>query len=214
VQAAGVSSAFDFSSQGRNAVQATGASQPTYRISDTSAPSGLPVIRTDGVAQGMQTSSFSFNPSSFTIFVAGKFPNVGAAALFVEQGPDANATDGFYLYGDGGGINFLSRCSGVNHELAVAADWPGPNFIVACARAVLSPALMTIFKNGVILGALSQSFVSQSSIIPLNIAFRDNGAGTFFTQGDWGEIILYTTSLTDAQVLNVNAYLMKKWGVT
>jgi hypothetical protein len=185
---------------------------PTYRISDTTAPSKLPVVRTNGTTDGFITGDFGFDISNFTIFVAGKFPNSGVHALFVELGPDANNNDGFYLFGENA-HSFLVRDNAVVSSVDVGVDWPGPNFMVTCATANnIMGSPLSVYKNGVVVGTAGAAFSDTMVSQPLNIALRDGGAGTFFTGGDWGELILFLNiGLPPSKIQVINDYLMKKW---
>lgn len=185
-------------------------SMPTFRVSDTSNVLGLPVLRFDGIDDGLTSDSLVFSLINMSFFVAGYFPNtVNFKQFFMEFGTDANLTPGFYLFGAGNPSFYVRRDLSGSFSQNGPINYPGNSFCVIALRVVQSS--ITLYQNNSQIGTIATPNGVSTVTNALNICYRNGGAGTIFTQGDVGELIFTNGGLSQNQFDYINTYLCRKW---
>jgi hypothetical protein len=199
-----ISSWVDLSGVSGNAGQSTAGQRPVFR---ENIQNGLPAIEFDGAnSQCMQVASVACG-SQFTLFVV--LEQITANTWFIEQSPDINSNDGFYMYGNG----FASQIknSGVNVMTTNIAGWLGTDPVLGMIR--YDGTNIIAWKNGALYpGSTGTGSITNNTVTNvLNIGSRNQSA--LFFDGYLYELILYNGALSNAQVGVLNNYLNRKWSV-
>jgi hypothetical protein len=201
---AAISSWVDLSGVSGNAGQSTVGQRPVFR---TNIQNGLPAIEfTSSSSQCLQVASISVG-SRLTAFAALK-PNT-ANSWFMEQSPDINSNDGFYMYN--GGFAIQAKNSGVNVMSASITGWLGTTPCLGMVRYDGTNAVA--WKNGALYpGSTGTGSITNNTVTNvLNIGSR-NQAGLFFN-GYLYELLIYNGALSDSEVNLINQYFRKKWAL-
>jgi hypothetical protein len=201
-----LSSWSDLSGVSGNATQATSGKRPVFR---ENIQNGLPAIEFDSAnSQCLQVASLAVG-SQITIFVVVEQFIATAATWFMEQSPDVNTNDGFYMYGNG--LAGQIKNFGNNVMTQNIAGWLGADAALGMIRydgATIEPWLNgTLYPAGSGTGTISNFGVANV----LNIGSR-NQASLFF-DGYLYEVIIYNGALSNLQVTLVNDYLRRKWAI-
>jgi hypothetical protein len=224
----------DISGNGRNAVQATGANQPSIV---TGAINGRQVRRFDGVDDYLLTSTVSdwiflhsSVSSTFIVFRAGN--TVDPETFYVLCGTTVSvATPGGAYYAHDT-RSALSRTDAILHVIGIG----GPNTVNARQNAVAGNtwAIMSvigdpvnatfanrskIWSNGSGPTAANTEFISTAANAPrhsLAIGSAQNSSNVFaqFLTGDIAEILVFPTALSDVNRQKVERYLAGKYAIT
>lgn len=201
---AAVSSWVDLSGVSGNAGQATVGQRPTFQVNIRN---GLPAVQFSSAAsQCLQVSSISVG-SQITVFAV--IRQLNPNTWFIEQSPDINSNDGFYMFGNG--FAMQAKNSGVNAMTANIAGWLGSSTALGMVRYNGTDAVAWL--NGALYpGSTGTGSITNNTVTNvLNIGSR-NQSGLFFN-GYLHELIIYNSPLTDAQVGLVNEYLRRKWAI-
>lgn len=191
---AAIASWADSTGNGNNATQATGAKQPLYK---TAIVNSKPVVRFDGTDDEFAASM-----------------PVGAAktVVLVVKKRSAIGGTGQAAYGVGA-VEQLVANSAVSPTTYYY--WEGPVILgidpTAWAIVTLkheSLSVVKIYLNDLLDATAdpSDSFAAASSF-----TLGSNGLGALFGDYDIAEVLVYDTALTDAQRLDVYAYLEEKY---
>ena len=200
----------DQSAAGNSGVQDKPGAQPTLL---PNAPGGRPSIRFDG------TDDFLSLPEGFNDFRAGLTAFVvvrpapgGSWSRFIDLdiGPqcenivfgrkDAPDKLGFWVY-----TNSVTK--GKVEALGAVI----PNEVQAFCAHLAPGGRVTLYKNGVPVGAGDTSMPKSTSRKPNTLAKSNSGAGDPLFKGEFFEILLYNRALTDAERVYVEAYLNAKY---
>ena len=181
--AASVSSWNDVSGNARNATQATGTKQPSYRVN---VRGGQPVVRFDG-GDGLATSSYS---ASIAFDVLCVFATTSAGQIIFERGATFNAAGAQYLAsGTNATLNASSdgTAAGLSSKNMSSSSWANDGvFRIAAHVHDGTHAGHLLRLNGVTQsmttalgysGNLGSGSYTQAS----NIGARNNGATAFLT---------------------------------
>lgn len=201
---AAVSSWVDLSGISGNAGQATVGQRPTFHVN---IQNGLPGIQfTAASSQCMQIASIALG-SQLTAFATLRCNT--ANTWFMEQSPDINSNDGFYMYN--GGFAMQAKNSGVNVMTASVTGWLGTSAALGMVRYNGTNAVAWL--NGALYpGSTGTGSITNNTVTNvLNIGSRNQAA--LFFNGYLHELIIYNSALTDAQVGLVNDYLRRKWAI-
>jgi hypothetical protein len=199
-----VSSWVDLSGVSGNATQATSGQRPTFHVN---IQNSLPGVQfTSASSQCMQVASISLG-SQITVFAALRCNTVNT--WFMEQSPDINSNDGFYMYN--GGFATQIKNSGVNVMTANIAGWLGTSPALGMIR--YDGANAVAWLNGALYpGSTGTGSITNNNVTNvLNIGSRNQAA--LFFNGYLHELIIYNGALTDARVGLVNEYLRRKWAL-
>ena len=214
----------DKSGNGRHATQGTSANRPTRK---TAIQNNKDVLRSDGTNDFLQSSAFSSNlvRSVFVVAISQQTPQVDTFSVLSAQAD-----------GDFGGsdadpwlIGTTNAGTGSQHDRlrGIIRNAANNNFIqnfVNTAFVTGTPFLTSYINSGTGVfrfgasaatfptAGLHASFTKKVSIF----AHADDDAtnSTNFWNGDIGEIIIYSSALSDTDRGLVEAYLITKWGIT
>jgi hypothetical protein len=204
-----VSTWADQSGSSKNAIQATGANQPTYVAS---AQNGLPAIRFDGSSSFLTFSGIS--PSSFTLFSTMK----AASSAGKQTILGTNNTDiGIYL------SNNVDAC--VYPGSGTVQTWssvlPSANTSFTYATSVMEDSVsaapvgsMTSYVNGVEYASKRLSSFSNwfdDSDTSYNFQMLGRSGSSTFLNGDISELLVYSSNLPTMDVLRNQYYLTYKY---
>ena len=184
------------------ATQATAINKPIYHDNILNK---LPAVTFDGVNDFLSIANFQAN-GYLTVFVVGQF--VPAASFFIEQSSDASSSNGFYFNGNGNAPTTVSRSSdstNINNS-----GWFGERLGVAVMR-YNGTNISYKLNNGAFINSADPDATNNIVIDDLFIGAR-NGTSNF-TNGNFGEIIIYDRALTDNEVDKVVTYLDQKWDI-
>lgn len=197
----------DSSGNSKDAVQTTAGARPIFTNS-IAAISGRSALYFDGSDDWYEVTNLTLG-SYCTVFLVtqgyGGHPNT----FFIEHGPNANSTDGFFFFGDSGDSWRMRRTT--SHSATGVADYAGSIWVTATFRYNGSGAFRT---NGVALsnGSVTGSDVGDSTTTnSLNIGSR-NPSSFGFEKHNLAELIIYDDALSDTDRDNVEAYLRSKYG--
>lgn len=198
--------------------QSTTASKPIYK---TNIINGNPVVRFDGVDDTMTiTDSTKLNIANnipgITIIVVGNFTQRALQqALFCIMRNDTttprvqlNVTTSNYYALSG------TRTDAETNAAAFTSTVCGSNAIYTV---IWSPSILiqVQYINGIIKS--SAAFQSTGNFAATNATSINIGAtgtgSSLFTQGDFGEIIVFNRSLKAGELTVIHQYLSKKWGI-
>jgi hypothetical protein len=153
--------------------------------------------------------------SNLNVFIVSKSSSVSASSIFYENQVGASGrinahipwSDGV-LYWDAGAFTGSQRLSTVwNGSLTVGQLWT----LMASTASTPSGQRQDIYRNALLLASDNDmaTYTGNGSTFSLG----STGGGNYL-DGEIAEIILYTSNLTAAQMLQVNSYLALKYGIT
>jgi hypothetical protein len=176
----------DKSGNARHATQSSSGNRPTLQINGT----GQRVVRFDGLATFLRTSSTFADSSDFSMFFTS-------------------------AYGVGRGIDGSGSGWSVSFSGGVVA---GGQYVAAPASPQTRGIFSLVWRNGQSLGALSNGVMSyaQTSLSGLRNSSEAwdigrQGSATGWVPVDAREIVIYERALSDAEVTTVVNYLADKW---
>ena len=198
----------DKSGNSRNATQATVASQPT-RV--TGVINGLPVVRFDGSNDFLTFTNIFNSDTSFTIFWVLRPRSVASGGYqpsFSSQ-PSPDSDDGALHY-----INASSQGAAYPFNSKGWATYDGVNTYVAntsyLMEFIADGSVYKIFRNGS-QESTNKTIGTSPSYAITNIAAQSSpGRASAF---DFGEILIYNTTLSGTDVTTNRNYLNAKWGL-
>lgn len=195
----GVSNWYDKSGSNAHASQATGGSQPLYIGAGRN---GRNVIRFDGTDDLMTTATLNAaHVQPCTYLIAGIYNNSGAVFFFDGDGVSnrhAMGSDFNVTVTPGGFAGATLEGTGDKQD-----DWH-------IFSAVFNGVSSQLWVDGVLLAGPADVGV-QNPISSLTIASRYSIAN--FLNGDIGELLCFSGTLSTPDRRNVESYLGNKWGV-
>ena len=196
---------YDQSGNGYNAVQTTAANQPLYVASGQN---GKPVGRWDGINDSLIVASITL-PTFFSLLVAAKFTT--AKPLLIEHSVNAANNDGFFLYGSNNDMVKIRRGIGNIHSVPGLLSWMTANWSVVSA---VYDGTHLVRRNAVAAtnGTPTGTALSNSNATAgLYIGSR---AGTsVFGQGDLAELVIGNIAWSAAQYQAAEVVTNSYWGV-
>lgn len=192
-----------------SATTATETKRPFYR---SSILNGRPAVRFNSMnREVLATHGTGVSYSNHTVFVVAQ-PTFHRGMDFVGNG-GVPANGGFLLYWFSGALRgHYWNGSGVGG----AVDSTNPDYSlrpqVVCQR--VDDSALTIYRNGVLSGSLAVPTAPGINAKDLVLGCRaENESGPTFFDGELGEVLVYNRALSDAERLQVEAYLQTKWFV-
>lgn len=198
----------DKSGNGRHATQATTSQQPTRQ---TNIINGLPVVRFDGSNDYLEFTNILNGDTSFTVFwvlrpvavTTGYKPSIA----FLSNAPDS----------DYGALHYVNpSAQGASYPFAGGLGWSfydNSNTYTAntaySMQFIADGSTWKVFRNGTQEGGTNVG--SSPSYQKTWISAQNNP--TRFSQFDFGEILVYNTALSGADVTANRDYLNAKWGL-
>jgi hypothetical protein len=198
--AASVSQWDDSSGSANHVVQATGANQPTYRANQLN---GLPTIQFDG-GDYLQKASFPLT-STYTLFTVVKTTGSGFMSV-LDHDID---TPRIFLFRYNGASSFELSAWSSGGLATDSQAITGANYsIVAGVRRTLD---VQVYVNGATNGLTASSGTPNT---PGGHRFTVGGRGAAnFLTGHVAEVLVYNSSLSDANRQSVQNYLGAKYGI-
>jgi hypothetical protein len=216
----------DKSGNARHAAQATSGSRPSW-LENTQ--NGNPVIRFFGtrfLSVASSTAQFNYiHQSNTTIFIAfsqrsgatsswnlwdnaNRGASVGTTLITDNRRDRAFATNGIIFIAQGSGAVIDNRAANLwttnDYHLLTIRNTPSAT---ATNRSELSIDTGQVFKNNTSSGTISANNAAVNMVLGAN----QGGASAF--DGDFCEIIIYSSALSDADVEQVKNYLNSKWSL-
>jgi len=187
------------------ATQGTVANRPTYRKAILN---DLPGLDFDGVNDNFVISNFKAN-SYMTLFVVGNFSPVGGKTAFIEHSVSMASNDGFYFYGFGNKVGGVSR-NGTVINGTFDLNW-FKGYITSIGVLRYDGTNISYKRN-------SNSFTNSAGSIPntsvtTNLYIGSEAGSILFSDGAFGEIIMFDRALSDTEVNDIVTYLTKKWQI-
>lgn len=198
-------------SGGVSVTQATVSKRPIYK---TAVIGGQNAYRFDGVDDTWQSVATTINQANgITVIVVGKALNT-AKPLFIEQGPGASGSPGFFVYGLNGSTLQKYAGAGWQANNATSATWLSSDLAVAIfvmrgdGTWALWKSGTSVSLSGVVTGG-SYSAGSVSAVI--NIMSRNGGS--VFSNIDVGDLIIGEGALNSTQVSEIQTQLGSLYGL-
>jgi hypothetical protein len=199
----------DKSGNSRNATQGTVASQPTR---ETSIINGLPVVRFDGSNDFLDFTNILNGDSTFTIFWVLRPRNVSSGtyqpSFSSQTSPDAD--DGALHY-----INPSSQGASYPFQTKSWQTYDNTNTYVAntsyLMEFIADGSVFKVFRNGT-QESTNKNVGSAPAYVTTKIAYQNNPGGRYGAF-DFGEILIYNTTLSGTDVTTNRNYLNAKWGL-
>lgn len=203
----------DKSGNGKNAVQSDSAKRP----SGTDSINALNAVGFDGTNDCLTVASLAL-PVAITIFAVFDQDNATIKGYFMEHGPNAGTSDGFFMLN--GNPSLAVRRSTVQNTgtPSTISTIQGTAARVATGMFDTSRAtnseIARLWRDGAELSLTRNStsqVVSTSLTDTLNIGSRNDGAAVPF-DGALGELLIYGRILNDTERTSIESYLKAKWG--
>ena len=150
-------------------------------------------------ANGYQTRSNIDVSVNFSL-VAGIQESNATNSFLVEQGPNLNSNNGFFIYGQGNHPISTRFASGPIVFPTNVFNWVGTNPISVAMTSATAGNLSYYRNNSVVFGSVAQSASGATNTLPLNVGARNNGASLFFTGFMKNLMVFGATTLTTAQL--------------
>lgn len=195
----------DQSGNGRNVTQSTANNRPTR---STSARNGLDCLSWDGTNDGLVSGTVSANLTAYTVAVVTRLDGNGGGGFgrLWTRNNDGIRT---WLMNSGTTWAVNGGARSTANGTAVASTW---YVLVFRWDGTGNYTGMTAWVNGT-----SYTFAS-GTFTAADVSSTVYGIGTHTTAttrsyyGLIGEVLIYNTSLSDANISSVQSYLNKKWG--
>ena len=191
----------DKSGKGNNALQGTGADQPTFT---TNHINGKSVLTFNGIVEEMDLTSDLALTGEFTIFLVAN--NEDTASTRVIFGHDTDNNKIATLNPTKAFVRIMAATAGDSSQDYLAENATGIQIIQRNSSDKIDMAF-----NGAAFTRLF-SDVAQSGTSSWNRI--GVGEGTSSWKGDIAEIIIYNRALAASEITVVNRYLAPKWGIT
>lgn len=211
----------DKSGNGRNAVQATVANQPTY---STKTINGQPAVVFDDASQhkltipaGLlsklnagQTSIFivySANEKTFGAFLQSEPRDLTKNFAVQLTNSAGNGTMTNWYFGNGGSWDWGGGGAG-----SLRID--GGTLAATVVSLVSSPApFMEVYYRGARVARRASSSAVDFGSKTLDIGSGYYGVGHHYLSANIGEILIYNKTLTDSERMDIEQYLANKWKI-
>lgn len=198
----------DLSGNSRHATQTTGAAKPVWIMGPhTSLPSGLPIVRFDGVDDILATPAYSW-PANFTVIVVARSPAVAVGNESVIASDVSS--DGIrmfqFRYGTSTSLEFIGFHTGGS---AMTDTQPANSLIFQRIMGVRRPTEADAYVNNVSNGPVTNAGTPVTGSQALFLGSR-NTTDTF-GQVDIAEILVYDDDLSSTDATTIDDYLVAKW---
>lgn len=219
----------DASGNGRDAAQATAAKRPTYR---TNVLNGKPVLRFDGVDDGLATPSITLAATTgVTLFAVVTGLTTGTDQAIAEFSANVNNNNGaFMLYRAASGklTGLLKSAAGIAN-LAKGSPFGGADTAALSATYDIPQAAgaeiqidadyawhrlhnPTTTAGGEMAGTTTGSANNTGAFGSYPLYLGARGAASLYLAGDVAEVLLYASVLSASDRYRVARYLGQKYG--
>ncbi len=202
-----VSVVSDFSGNGNDFTQLSSVKQPVFI---TAAVNGFPVLRFDGVATDMLSSSIpALESSSLTYFIVYK-QHVAKTSCFLGANFGSN-TIKWFSYALPNGKVRNAHFSPTYETIDFFDNLSSYNFI----STEFAPTTLSVFKEGNLVQTKNTGYTAGTNHNFLTIgSFPDQTTNNKYLDGDIAEIIIYNSLITDVQRVIIENYLGAKYNKT
>ena len=189
----------DLSGLGRDAVQATGSKQPTFK---TNILNGYPVIRFDGTDDVLNTASAAFVGSDGTWTAFAVVTSTASAIKLIVNGDNGTTirVAQFLRYLDGTSAQSIAFDTAHNAYTDSVSAWSGWDVL----EAVRDGTSVETFINGTGNGSTATANTPDGTSTVVNIG--DFSLGSFCLPGDLAAVLLYNRALTTTERLTIRTY--------
>jgi hypothetical protein len=162
--------------------------------------------------QTLTISNFVLGPT-MSVFLL-YFPiNQSTASPFIEQGPNANSSAGFYMY-SGGLQSFFINNGGAGTfidagNVTVSNTW---QMLEAINKDPNASNTMSFYTNGTVRASGGNTTTNSTTTATLFINGRNN-TNTVSIASYIAEIIIYNVAVSNSQRQQIEGYLAWKWGL-
>jgi hypothetical protein len=192
----------DKSGNNFHATQALSANQPSRSTTQNSRKT----VNFDGTNDTVTIPNFVCN-SEISIFVVS---NCGTT-LLIEHSTDTNSNQGFYFYGGGTGMIYITRSTG---SIISNTNWLSGGYSIASAVNSTGLDLLT-YKNGTQQTIITDGRSSlTNSFVTNTLYIGSRGANSLWSSGPIAEIIIYNRKVSNAERNLIHTYLGQKWGIS
>jgi len=192
----------DKSGNNFHATQGTSANQPSRSTTQNSRKT----VNFDGTNDTVTIPNFICN-SEMSIFVVS---NCGTT-LLIEHSTDTNSNQGFYFYGGGTGMIYITRATG---SIISNSNWLSGGYSIASAVNSTGLDLLT-YKNGSQQTIITDGRSSLTNTYITNTLYiGSRGANSLWSSGPIAEIIIYNRKVNDVERNLIHTYLGQKWGIS
>jgi len=197
----------DKSGNAKNAIQANGQKKPVLKIN---AKNSKNTIRYDGVddsmanAVGLTSGTYS---GVIHVFFAASKPTSGGT-YFVERQSSPCKAFFFWEIGpfiESDGVIYANTMTNASYSL-----FKTNGSVVSHITSGIAGSVVSVNKSSVTLN--TNQYASVSGSAGYILAERESNHGQRWP-GDYFELLVYTNTLTSAEMQNVENYLMNKWGI-
>jgi hypothetical protein len=182
-------------------------SRPTFK---TNIQFGLPVVRFDGVANGLRTSG-NLTIDAYTTFIACN-PAAGASGqnMLLEHSDHADPAnhDGMYVYNNTLNNAIVVRNAALQSINTQSAGWASGAHLIESRYGGAGTKLSIAKDSHVLSTSASANLSAASTAQPLNVGSR--GQASLFCQVDMFEIAIYSRLLSSAEIASVEDW-MARW---
>jgi hypothetical protein len=199
----------DQSGNGNNATQGTSANRPTFK---TSQQNGLAAVEFSGSPVRLD-NAYTSDPK--TIIVIGKNTGTGHRGWAGADTSDAVSVGSYYFKASNSGnqAEYLrAYASGESVLSATANDsTPSSEWMIQSARLSGTSTAETWINGALVATATTATALRPVSGTPvIGAAYYANSVVDFLT-GQIGELLMYDTALSDAELREVEEYLVARW---
>ena len=197
---------YDISPQNLNSYIATQSTSDSRPIYTKKAIGKLPGVNFDDTDDSLSISNFNAN-GYITIFVVGKFTD---SDFIVEHGPNASSNDGFLFWGSNtnSAPGRVTRSS--SSSITATTQWFGNEAAIGVMR--YDDSNISYKLNDASFTNTANSSAANS-IVQDSLYIGSRAGSNLFSNGSFGEIIMFDRDLTDDEVDDIVEYLNKKWQV-
>lgn len=172
---------------------------------------GLNVVQT-ATGQTLQVPTLALG-AQMSIFLLYYPINQSTSSPFIELGPDANATPGFYFHAGGGAnYNILNGGTVSQANFGNVTSQNAWQILEGINKDPNASNTMGFYTNGNLRASGGNTTTNVGTTNTLFINGRNNG-NTISVASYIAEIIIYNTALTNSQRQQIEGYLAWKWGL-
>jgi hypothetical protein len=197
----------DQSGTGNHFTQTGSTLRPLYK---TGSP---PWIQADGVNDFLQGNAPVTGGTPRTIFVVVQAETTAAEDIWLDLGNRAAGTGKGYSIGnvDISGMKFGIRTQNANRGWTPVVSGTTKS-IVAVVQTGSDMTTITAYLNGTAMTLQTTLNKTIDTVSPAYL-FRDSTSSPGYSSCQIGEVIVYNRALSDAERVQVEAYLGSKWGI-
>lgn len=200
----------DMSGNGRHAVQATGANQPSIV---TNVINGRQVRRFNGTTTRLTPPDFNLDNHTIFAVAIPDSPNTAVAETVFSIGSNVNGSRDVILYNttNSGVTTFeIQRSNNILYPTAKATT---TNLVKQIVVGKYDGSQLTIYVNNGARNSVAANNIGTSQNKPIIGATLEANIIKYLYKGDIAEIIAYPSNLSYFNCLQVERYLSKKYNI-